>query len=118
MACNTCFNDWICKCVPYNDVITINTNVEAGLYEYKVTDFRGNVYQGIADRTADGKLEIPIVDFPDGFWSEYSGVKKIQIYQYGSCNPMNIPIAMQVDCIEVEVKGGVNDKSSIGCDLL
>lgn len=115
MSCNTCFTDWICKCVPYNDVIVINTNVEAGMYEYKVTDHFGATYQGIAERTSDGKLEIAIADFPDGFWSVDSGVKKIQIYQYGGCSPINIPVTMEVDCIEVVVRNGNSEKNTIGC---
>lgn len=118
MSCTNCFTDWVCKCVPYNDSIIINTNVEAGLYEYKVTDHFGAVYQGFAERTAEGKLEIAVSEFPEGFFSEHSGVKKIQIYTYGGCNPINIPIAMEVDCIDIEVKGGVSEKNTIGCDLL
>lgn len=118
MSCYTCFTDWICKCVPYNEVITINTNVEAGMYEYKITDKFGAVYQGIADRTDEGKLEIPISDFPDGFWGEFGGSKKMEIYQYGGCSPISIPLAVQVSCIEVDVKGGINEKNTIGCDML
>jgi hypothetical protein len=118
MNCKTCFEDWICKCVPYSDVITINTNVEAGLYEYKITDKFGAVYQGIAERTVEGKLEIPIADFPDGFWGEFGGAKTLQIYEYGGCNPISIPLALMVDCIDIDVRGGNAEKNTIGCDVL
>lgn len=118
MSCLTCFTDWICKCVPYSDVITINTNVPAGMYEYKITDHFGNVYEGTADRTEAGKLEIPVADFPDGFWSEYGGTKTIKIYEYGGCNSISIPLAQMHDCITVEVKGGNSEKNTIGCELL
>lgn len=118
MACNNCFPDWICKCVPYNDFIVINTNVPAGLYTFKITDKFDNVYEGLAERQDNGTLEIAISDFPEGFWGEFSGVKTLHIYEYGGCNPISIPLAMRYNCIEIETKGGNSEKNTIGCELL
>lgn len=117
MSCKTCFEDWICKCVPYSDFIVLNTNVPAGDYTYFLTDKNEHKYSGVATREADGTLTIPIADFPDGFFTEYSGSFKIEIFTDEGCTPVPILLAKKYDCIEFDVKGGTFEKNEIGCVL-
>lgn len=118
MGCNTCFDDWICKCVPYNDFILLNTNVPVGDYTYILTDKTDKKYSGTATREADGTLTIPIADFPDGFFTEFSGSFLIQIFTDEGCTPVPILLAKKYDCVELIVNGGTFEKNEIGCPLV
>lgn len=117
MGCNIYFDDWICKCVPYSDVIILNTNVEAGSYTYILTDKNEHKYSGVATREADGTLTIPISDFPDGFFTPYSGSFKIEIFTDEGCTRIPILLAKKYDAIEMIVNGGTVEKNEIGCPL-
>lgn len=116
MGCNTCFEDYVCKCIPYEDVITINTYLPAGTYSFIVTDKTGNKYSGVATRTAEGTIEIAVSLFPDGFFTEFSGNFDLQLFNDESCNrPLNIPLVKQYDCINFNIIGGTIEKNTIGC---
>src|SRR6476620_4066207 len=116
MSCKTCFEDYICKCVPYDEVITIKTYLPAGEYTFVLTDSAGRKFSGVATRISGGSLEIAIADLPDGLLTEFSGEFKIEIFNDETCNkPLNLPIVSQYDCITISVSGGTIDKSSIGC---
>lgn len=115
--CNTCFEDYVCKCIPYNDVLTINTFVPAGTYTFLITDKFGNKYTGDATRNADGTLEIAIAHLPDGLINPFSGQFTIQIFDNETCNsPVPLPLVRNYDCITIEAVGGNSDKSNIGCE--
>jgi hypothetical protein len=44
-------------------------------------------------------------------------MKKLEVMQAGGCTPVKIPILSEYECIDIEVKGGTMDKSTIGCPL-
>lgn len=117
MSCKTCFDDYICKCVPYNDTIILNTNVPAGSYTYILTDKTGRKFSGTATRETDGTLTIAISDFPEGFFTEFSGSFFIEIFTDDGCTPVPILLAKKYDCIELVVNGGTFEKNEIGCPL-
>jgi hypothetical protein len=116
MSCKCCFEDYICKCVPYDEVIVINTFVPLGNYTFIVTDSAGRKFSGAATRTAEGSLELAIVDFPDGFFTEFSGEMDIQIFAEDACNsPVKLPIVKEYDCINLSIVGGTIEKNTVGC---
>jgi hypothetical protein len=117
MPCNTCFEDWICKCVPYGSDITIHSPLPLGSYVAVLTDHFGNKYSTDFTVYDIGSFSISTADFPDGFFSEHCGMKKLEVMQAGGCTPVKIPILSEYECIDIEVKGGTMDKSTIGCPL-
>lgn len=117
MSCKSCFTDYICHCIPYNDFIKINTALTpASTYNWIITDKFDNKYVGSVESEADGTLEIPIAGLPDGFLTEFGGTFKIEI-QDDECSTLKIPLIKKYDCIEIEVKGGNSDKNEIGCQF-
>jgi hypothetical protein len=118
MSCTTCFTDWICKCVPYNDFIEVRSLLTpATEYFYKITDKFNAIYSGAVTSTADGYLEIPIADFPDGYFNEYAGNFTLEIYTDADlCNRVQIPLVSSYECVTIEIKGGTTEKNTIGCE--
>lgn len=115
MNCNSCFQDWVCKC---GEDLLINTRLTPGVtYYWQVTDKFNNVHQGAVAAETDGRLIIPVSDLPDGFLSAYQGRFKIRILESPECGVIRIPLTAKFDCIEVEVKGGNATKDSIGCEV-
>lgn len=117
MTCNTCFTDWICKCVPYNDFIEVRSLLTpATEYYYKITDKFDAVYSGSVTSTADGYLEIPIANFPDGYFNEFAGTFNLQVFTDADfCNQVDIPLVGTYPCVTIEIKGGTTEKNTIGC---
>lgn len=117
MSCKSCFTDYICHCIPYNDFIKINTALTpASTYNWIITDKFENQYSGSVVAENDGTLEIPIAGLPDGLLTQFGGTFKIEI-QDDECSSLKIPIAKKYDCIEIEVKGGSREKNEIGCAI-
>lgn len=117
MSCKTCFEDWICKCLPYDSTITINSPLPLGNYVVVVTDHFQNKYSVAVSIYDQGSFEINIADFPDGFWSEHGGIKTIEVMESDGCTPIKIPMMSEYSCLEVTIVGGTMDKSTIGCEL-
>jgi hypothetical protein len=116
MSCKTCFEDYICKCVPYDEVIVIRTNVDEGIYTFIITDSSGRKFTGPATRTGSGSLEIAIADLPEGLLTEFSGDFSIQIFNEEACNtPVALPLVKEYDCISLSIVGGTIEKNTIGC---
>lgn len=116
MSCNKCYEDFICRCIPYEDVLTINTALpeDAAGYNYRLTDKTGAVYEGETVWHPQS-LEIPVVGFPDGFFTEFSGGFKLELFKDGYCTRVGIPLIKEYDCIEFSVVAGTSQKDSIGC---
>lgn len=118
MSCTNCFEDWVCKCVPYGSIITLNAYLTPFTeYTYVVTDKFGSKYTGTDTTDGFGHLEINTVSFPEGFFTEFSGRFKIQIMTSDNCEPIKFYMAGQYDCVEIEIKGGTMNKDEIGCDI-
>lgn len=115
MSCNTCFEDWICKCV-YGSIF-INTRLTPGnVYYWRVTDNFSNKYSGSAVASESGTLEIDTTLLPDGMINQFAGGLMIQIFEELSCAPIRIPLTKMYDCISLDILGGTEDKSTIGCE--
>jgi len=119
MGCNSCYEDFLCKCVPYDSVVTINTSVPDGDYMVRLTDTNGNKFDATAEKVTDG-VSFNVHDFPDGFISGPGNEFTLEVFKVdapGSCTPITIPMVSFVNCIKVNIIGGSVDKSSIGCTL-
>lgn len=118
MSCNTLFSDYVCKCIPYDDFIQINTSLTPSApYTWILTDKFGDEYSGDVAAELDGTLQIPIADLPDGLINQYGGRFLIQIQETGGCGPINFPLAKMYDRVELEVRGGTHEKNTIGCEI-
>lgn len=117
MGCQQCFTDWVCKCVPYGSTITVHSPLPLGNYTAVLTDHFDNKYSVPFTIYDIGSFEINTGDFPDGFFSEHGGVKKLEVLAADGCTSIKIPMLSEYSCIEIEVKGGTMDKSEIGCPL-
>lgn len=118
MGCTSCYEDWLCKCLPYDSTITINTNLPVGNYKVVITDHAGNKFQTDVSVYDQGSFELNIADFPEGLFSGPGNTVKIEVMAADGCTPIKIPILSEYDCIEAEIKGGTMDKSNIGCFFL
>jgi hypothetical protein len=118
MSCNCLFSDHICKCIPYDDFIHINTSLTpAGSYTWIITDKFGHEYSGTVTAELDGTLQIPIAQLPDGMMSQYAGRFLIQLQDADACGALNFPMTKMYDGIELEVRGGTHEKNTIGCEV-
>lgn len=116
MSCKCCFEDFICHCVPYDDVITINTALIPGqALSWVITDKFENEYQGDITVEDDGTVDIPIAALPDGLLNQFAGSFKIQLFD--GCKAIPFPLAQNYDCIVIDVKGGSREKNTIGCPM-
>ncbi len=115
MSCKKCcFEDFICHCVPYDDVIRINTSLDPGkIYTAVVIDKFDNEYSVDILIGNEGTVEIPIAALPEGLFTEFSGTFRIQIVD--GCETIQMPLTALYDCIEIEIKGGTREKNEIGC---
>lgn len=118
MSCTNCFEDWICKCLPYDSTITINSPLPLGNYVVVVTDKFENKYSVPVSIYDVGSFEINIADFPEGLFSEHGGVVRIEVMAADGCTPVKIPMTGEYDCIEIDVHGGTMGKSQVGCFFL
>lgn len=117
MSCIKCFEDWICKCVPYGSAITMNSYLTPlTQYTYVITDKFDNKYSGTAITDAFGHIEIDTADLPEGMLNEHAGNFKLEIMDE-SCKPINFIMASEYSCVEFSVKGGTLNKDEIGCDI-
>lgn len=119
MGCSTCYEDFLCKCIPYNSNVVINTSVPDGDYTVRLTDSQGNKFDAEATKVAAG-LEFSVTGFPDGFFSAQESKFTLEVFRTdvtGSCAPVRIPMVSFVECIGISVVGGSIDKSEIGCTL-
>lgn len=114
MSCTTCFEDWVCKCI--YDTLIINTRLTPGqTYYWRVTDQFNQNYSGAVVAEADGVLQIPIEDLPEGLINQFAGRITITIHEDLGCSSIAIPLAKKYDCIDLEVRGGSEQKETIGC---
>lgn len=118
MSCNTCFDDWLCKCIPYDSILTIHTVVPDGEYTVRVTDSAGSKFDAQATRNGSGALEINISDFPDGLFTAPGNVVKIEFFESTNegCITLKLPLVRYYDCITIETSGGNVNKEEIGCE--
>jgi hypothetical protein len=119
MACNNCYEDFLCKCTPYNSAVVINTSIEDGDYIVRLTDSNGNMFDADAVKVEAG-LEFNVAAFPEGFFSGQGNQFNLEVFRTditGKCASVKIPMVSYVDCITISVKGGSIDKSEIGCVL-
>lgn len=116
MACSECFEDWICKCLPYDSTITVNAVLPVGNYTVVITDKFNNKFSSSIGVYDQGSFELNVADFPEGFFTQYSGEFKMEI-QDGNCRPIKFKMAKEYDCVNFGVVGGTFEKSNIGCDF-
>lgn len=121
MNCQNIFSDFIVQCP---DSIKINSYLDpATEYKWVITDKFDKQYSGFATTDADGHLEIPVDELPDGLLTSFSGQFKLEIFSttgvYGQeqCDKVFIPLAKNYDSIVFEVKAGNNIKDNIGCEI-
>lgn len=115
MSCNSCYTDYVCHCIPYDDVIIINTRLTPGdTITWVLTDKFDNDYSGEVQVESDGTVHIPVAGLPDGLLTQFGGVFKLRL-QDGDCAPMTFPMTAMYDCIELTVKGGNHHKNTVGC---
>lgn len=117
-----CYKDTICACT---ETILLNVALEINTqYKVVVTDKFGRKYKYIATSTADGTIEMPVSEFPEGLFTEHSGNFRLQIYPYyvdeadNQCNPLAFKMASMYDCIEFSVFGGDSGKRNLGCEFI
>lgn len=114
MSCTTCFEDWVCKCI--YDTLIINTRLTPGeTYYWRVTDQFQQNYSGSVVAEADGVLQIPIDELPEGLINQFAGSIRITIHEDLGCSSIAIPLAKKYHCIDLEVRGGSEQKDTIGC---
>lgn len=114
-SCTCSFEDWIAPC---QSVITINTILTPGqVYSWRITDKFTKIYQGETMATAEGKIQIPCSELPEGFFTAYSGQFIIEILD-GRCKPINIPLVGEYDSILLSINGGNTTKNEIGCNII
>lgn len=116
MSCSRCFEDWLCKCLPYDSTITVNAVIPVGNYTVVITDKFSNKYSAPITVYDQGSFELNVNDFPDGLFNQYAGELKMEI-QDTSCKPINFKMAQEYDCVNISVVGGTHEKSTIGCDF-
>lgn len=119
MSCNTCYDDWLCKCTPYDSTLRINSFLpENDSYLVRVTDVHGNIYDA-PGTWSGGDIDFNVNDFPDGLFSTPGVIIKIQILIDSSdqCSAVRIPMLKFYDCIDVLINGGNAEKSELGCEL-
>lgn len=115
MSCNCCFEDWVCNCI--TDDLIINTRLTPGeVYFWQVEDKFGHKYSGEVIAETNGTIIIPIADLPDGMINQYNGGFKIKLFSDLSCAPISFPLTKNYDCIDLEVRGGTQQKDTIGCE--
>lgn len=115
--CQCCFEDTICHCIPYDDVIRINTQLSPSeTYTWVITDKFENEYSGSVEAEPDGSVEIPIAALPDGLINQFGG-KYLLRFEDGNCGGVKVPLAKKYDCIEFTVIGGTRQKNEIGCEV-
>lgn len=118
MNCKCCFEDYICKCVPYGSTITLNSFLTPlHEYTYVITDKFANKYTGTAISDNLGHLEINTADVPEGFFTEFSGHFKLEIMDSDKCTPINFLMVGEYGCVEFDVVGGTTDKDFLGCEI-
>jgi hypothetical protein len=118
MSCKSCFQDWLCKCLPYDSEITINANLPVGNYVVVVTDKFDAKYEAAVQVYDQGSFTLNINDFPEGIFSSPGETIKIEIMEADGCTPIKIPMLAEYDCLEVEIKNGTMEKSNVGCFFL
>lgn len=116
MSCQICFEDWVCKCIPYDNFIVLVTQNISGTVYYAVEDAKGNIFSKAVDAELDGSVYIPLADFPEGLFTEFSGDLKIRLYQgVDLCVPIPMYIGKYYDCVTMSVRPGNVEKNTIGC---
>lgn len=116
MNCLNSFQDFVCKCVPYDSFLQINTSLTPGAtYTWVVTDKFNQRWSGSVAAETDGTLQIPIAELPNGFVSQWGGRFIITIES--GCGPIKFPMAAMYEQIEIEVVGGSQEKNEIGCEV-
>lgn len=112
--CSTCFTDFLAKCT---DEITVYAQLSP-LTEYTwiITDKFSKRYSNLFTTDSDGFWSIPVEDLPAGLLTEYSGLFTLEVMDSG-CKPVRMKIAQQYSCIDFVVKGGTQEKDTLGCDF-
>lgn len=86
-------------------------------YTWIVIDKFENRYSGSLTVELDGTVEIPIAGLPDGLLNQFGGTFKIQLMDPDGCDAIKFPLAQMYDCIEIDVRGGSQEKNTIGCSM-
>jgi hypothetical protein len=112
--CSTCFTDFLAKCT---DEITVYAQLSP-LTEYTwiITDKFSKRYSNLFTTDSDGFWSIPVEDLPAGLLTEYSGLFTLEVQDSG-CKPVRMKIAQQYSCIDFVVRGGTQEKDTLGCDF-
>jgi hypothetical protein len=114
--CTCCFEDFIVRCTDYIQVyakLEPNTN-----YFWVITDKFDKQYGGSFTTDADGFWRIQVEDLPEGLLTEYSSSFNLQVFEdaYG-CSPVKFKVAQDYDCIQFNVRGGLRNKITLGCEF-
>jgi hypothetical protein len=112
MGCGTVYKDAISNCTAF---IRVNALLQpATPYEWMITDKFGKEYTGQSITNVNGFFDIQLIDLPDGFFTPYSGVFKLEIL-HEDCGIMDFLVAEKVSAIEFDVVGGTRVKMDLGC---
>jgi hypothetical protein len=122
MSCTApVFKDHLSNC---QDTITVFSILEpATTYKWVITDKFGKEYSGEAQTDGDGHFEIDVDDLPAGLLNQYGGEFKLEVFThegiYGElqCQRVLIPMAKYYESIVIDVRGGTNPKTNIGCEF-
>jgi len=113
MSCQNNLFDYISNCGTTLNVYALLEPAKP--YTWMITDKHQKEYTGEIISTADGFLEIPITDLPDGFFTPYSGSFTFEILN--DCGKIDFKVAQLVDKIIFDVKGGNRQKNNLGCNF-
>lgn len=120
MNCDNCYNDYIVKC---NTEINVFAKLTpATHYQWVITDKFDRQYSGAFLTDASGFWSISVTDLPEGLLTEFSGVFKLEVFEYTvypttDCKPVKFTVAQEYDCINFTIRAGTRVKDNLGCDF-
>lgn len=115
MGCNSCFEDYLVKCV---DEITVYGQLAPlSTYSWVIKDKAGRRFSAEFTTDSAGFWTIPIEDLPDGLLTEHSGTFSLSVQDADTCKPKTMKVAKEVDCIQFEIYAGTFLKDALGCNF-
>lgn len=118
--CNNAFEDYLVKC---STEINVFAKLEPNtLYNWVITDKFDRQYSGDFTTDANGFWQIDIDDLPEGLLTEFSGIFKLEVYEYSvyptvGCSPIKFKIAQEYDNIIFCLRAGTREKNNLGCEF-
>lgn len=116
--CDNTYRDFISNC---SDTIDVNVTLTPETsYDVIITDKFQNQYKKTYTTDENGYLQLDVNDFPDGFFNQYAGDFKLEVFT-NDCQRESLEITdsegnvNNYDSITFNVIGGTREKTALGC---